>query len=828
MNEVTHRLGGVSMAIAFVLSGGGARGDFQLGALRALDARGIVPDIICSTSVGSLNAVMLAQGSAGLDELTRIWLGLRRNDHMWQFEDWWAELRPELRNLIVGAINGEMGAPGTEPWAVHSAMIFGAAAGTIALGPYSLIVGALAGALGGATVAGLQGSLTAEAILDALRIVTSRARSLLNLNPVRAMFDEHFDQGRFDAWAASGKQLRLASVGLQSGALAYVTETGRLIDRNGVELAQGIDIISGAMASSAIATVFPPVPFAGDHWVDGGHRECMPLQQAISMGATEIYVISCSPVDPVSSINRTMDTADELARPVDYGSATMVAIAQRAVLDIHLDEMARDDLYPLLAEAESAGIRVRTIAPTYPTHDIVTIDPELIRVNCDYGYRVASDVLDAAAADARASSDRIALLEGQIGRYRKRTLIANGVPFDARTPAWQAEVTRLKDERAGLSLTIAAPPREDSYPVGSSLMPGDRMLPGQSIMSPNKRFLLIYQRDGNLVLYDTGNGGYAPLWETDTMGAALGCAVMQRDGNLVIYDDALNVVSATGTFGEDARALLLNDGRFVIQQGGRQLFESNAAVAPLPGPGPRPSPVTPPRLLTLTNASPTNARFQLYKTDDTAMAATLPDGDFTLSPGSERAWTFPADIADVKVRINSRYLTTAVGGTTLVHSADDRVRLINRANRIVSVRIFNAADILRVVALSGGEFDLPADGDGYFEMPADIERSVVLVDGRELGVARRGMTLENTVDPYVYVQSDIGAAFQARFYRVDDTWRVATLGGGDVQVPSGQRREFRIPDSLGNVAVVINGVRSIAGPGDTLVVTPAGTRIIPA
>ncbi len=61
---------------AFILSGGGAKGAFQVGALRALDEAGIRPDVIYGTSVGALNAAGYAYtGLAGLDQL---WRSIRR------------------------------------------------------------------------------------------------------------------------------------------------------------------------------------------------------------------------------------------------------------------------------------------------------------------------------------------------------------------------------------------------------------------------------------------------------------------------------------------------------------------------------------------------------------------------------------------------------------------------------------------------------------------------------------------------------------------------------------------------------------------------------
>src|SRR5262249_26347136 len=45
---------------AFVLSGGGARGALQVGALRALLEAGIRPDVIVGTSIGAWNGALLA------------------------------------------------------------------------------------------------------------------------------------------------------------------------------------------------------------------------------------------------------------------------------------------------------------------------------------------------------------------------------------------------------------------------------------------------------------------------------------------------------------------------------------------------------------------------------------------------------------------------------------------------------------------------------------------------------------------------------------------------------------------------------------------------
>jgi hypothetical protein len=70
------------MPTAIVLSGGGARGDFEVGALRALYNRCMRPDIVCGTSVGAINGAAIAQGEGGLDQLENIWFGLQQNSDM--------------------------------------------------------------------------------------------------------------------------------------------------------------------------------------------------------------------------------------------------------------------------------------------------------------------------------------------------------------------------------------------------------------------------------------------------------------------------------------------------------------------------------------------------------------------------------------------------------------------------------------------------------------------------------------------------------------------------------------------------------------------------
>jgi NTE family protein len=68
-------------SIAFVLSGGASLGAIQVGMLRALYERAIVPDVIVGTSAGAMNGAFIASRPRTIatpDALASVWRGLRR------------------------------------------------------------------------------------------------------------------------------------------------------------------------------------------------------------------------------------------------------------------------------------------------------------------------------------------------------------------------------------------------------------------------------------------------------------------------------------------------------------------------------------------------------------------------------------------------------------------------------------------------------------------------------------------------------------------------------------------------------------------------------
>jgi pimeloyl-ACP methyl ester carboxylesterase len=94
----------------------------------------------------------------------------------------------------------------------------------------------------------------------------------------------------------------------------------------------------------------------------------------------------------------------------------------------------------------------------------------------------------------------------------------------------------------------------------------ERLYANDVISSDDGRFHLIYQGDGNLVLYDQG---WRPLWDTGTGGTDPGYVEMQGDGNLVMVNASGGFVWDVGvTAGHPGAWLIVqDDGNVVIYDG---------------------------------------------------------------------------------------------------------------------------------------------------------------------------------------------------------------------------------------------------------------------
>ena len=144
------------------------------------------------------------------------------------------------------------------------------------------------------------------------------------------------------------------------------------------------------------------------------------------------------------------------------------------------------------------------------------------------------------------------------GSFSNSTIATTVYTATAQTGTVTATIT-VQDGRGGratATVTLQVVPRD-------TLRAGARLLPGQALTSSNGRYRLVYQVDGNLVLYDDVDRT-AP-WSNGTAGTTAGQAVMQADGNFVVYDAQLAGLWGSGTAGNSNAFLALqSDGNLVV------------------------------------------------------------------------------------------------------------------------------------------------------------------------------------------------------------------------------------------------------------------------
>lgn len=413
------------MPVAICLSGGGSHGNFQVGALRYLYDRGVRPNILTSTSVGSVNAVKLAEGEGspaqGLAGLEAIWLSLTTNEDMSRREPWLSE--PELKPLTDIVLSMLAAAPPKFAQLEGNSAIadldkgleiafHGEVVGVTEIDGFDLfapVIGEL-GWLGLGLVphvpfVGFIVAAAGQANLSSLATELQGKKSIYNLDPIEERGRRTLSYPLISQWASQGNKLRMAVVGLVSGELRFVTETGMLVGRDGqtavynrpADLAgqTRTTLLTGAIASSSIPVFFPPVVIGGEAYIDGGIREAAPVEVAIELGADRLYVIEASKLEA--------EVIPEML------NANLLSIGLRSLMDLAVNEIVLSDL-PMPGDERLSWMSI--IKPRVDVHDILTIHPALIRIRMAYGYMCAADVLEPPSDVARAAeiADELTIL----------------------------------------------------------------------------------------------------------------------------------------------------------------------------------------------------------------------------------------------------------------------------------------------------------------------------------------------------------------------------------------------------------------------------------
>ncbi len=244
---------------ALILPGGGARGAYQVGVLKAigelLDQQRNPYPVICGTSAGAINAAVLASHAHEFD------VGIERLDHFW-------------RSMHCERIYR------TDAWTVfRSGMRFA----------ITLLSGGLI-------------KTNPKAFLDNSPL-RSFLQKNLELEGIQRALDE--DALRAVAVTASGYASASAISYFQAGAGMEDWQRER---RKGVST---LINVSHLLASAALPIIFPAERIGNEYFGDGGMRMVAPLSPAIHLGAQRILIIGTRDEKP--------DLPPEV--PMEYPSA---------------------------------------------------------------------------------------------------------------------------------------------------------------------------------------------------------------------------------------------------------------------------------------------------------------------------------------------------------------------------------------------------------------------------------------------------------------------------------------------------------------------------
>ncbi|GAB6984439.1 patatin-like phospholipase family protein [Nocardioides pyridinolyticus] len=200
------------MTTAFVLGGGGVLGAVEVGMLRALLERDIVPDLVLGTSIGALNGALVArQPDLGvIEKLTALWQGASE----------------------------------------QTTQVYG------------------------------------DKPLRTVRRAMSTGTHLWSSKPLRQALDEEFGDLTFEELPV---RFQVCAASIERAAEHWF-DAGRVVD--------------AVVASAAVPGLLPPARVGGEHYLDGGIVNSVPLGRAVQLGATRVFVLQVGRIDRPLSVPR--------------------------------------------------------------------------------------------------------------------------------------------------------------------------------------------------------------------------------------------------------------------------------------------------------------------------------------------------------------------------------------------------------------------------------------------------------------------------------------------------------------------------------------------
>jgi NTE family protein len=262
---------------ALVLSGGGARGAYHVGVLKAIaewmPADAPLPfDIVCGTSVGSMLGAILATHANSFQQ------GVMTLDRVWS-------------NFSIDQV-----------FKVSNSEMFRVGLRAI-----------LALASGGSVV--------------------PPPRSLLDNSPLRGLLERHVNFAKIRQWLGDGRlhALSITAANYRKGESMAFFEGAESIedwvsdDRRGVRTQLELDHL---MASAAVPLLFPSIRIGNDPFGDGALRGRAPMSTAIKLGASKILVVSLRSLQT--------DTSNADTRPEEPSVGHMMGFLLDSVFSDHL------------------------------------------------------------------------------------------------------------------------------------------------------------------------------------------------------------------------------------------------------------------------------------------------------------------------------------------------------------------------------------------------------------------------------------------------------------------------------------------------------------
>lgn len=122
--------------------------------------------------------------------------------------------------------------------------------------------------------------------------------------------------------------------------------------------------------------------------------------------------------------------------------------------------------------------------------------------------------------------------------------------------------------------------------VADFLAGGQQLSLGQSIISQNGFFAMVFQTDGNLVVQKTALGWTKPVWNSGTHNKGATHCAMQVDGNLVVYAGKNPLWSCKTDKHPGSKVAMQNDGNLVVYAPGGAALWASHTVSAVPPTGP--------------------------------------------------------------------------------------------------------------------------------------------------------------------------------------------------------------------------------------------------